>query len=1395
MANLETLELTINGSSQQASQGIDTLISHLSSLSNALTKPYSDLRDFNSALKETAKLAKSINFKNIGKGISAAVAKGAGESAKESVKASIPTAEDIAKSEEINAKIRGQGLPAEAQAAQQAVSRRIMQERIAATAAKRAAMEARQRAAEEAKVAQEISETTKATEQNESALAKVKAGFKNMASGVTGFFSKVKRIATTMLIRSAIRGLIKDIKEGVNNVYEWSKANNGTFAQSFDTLKAKSLQLKNSIGAAITPVISAAIPVINALASAAIHAFNWVNQLISLLTGKGSWTKATEGVNDYADAVNGAGGAAQKWLAAFDELNVMTSGGGGGGGAAAVEYSNMFEEQLQFDSKIRELADFLKDNAESIRDMAIATGVAILGWKLASGFAETLPALSKIAGLIGVGATIAITLQANWLLTNQYLNTGEEGWLIADLLTTAIGSAGAAFVAQKIFGGQAAVWTVSFTLAMSAFTGIKAVMENADVSTFSKESIVTLIENALKAGVAAGILLKTIGNASVLTAATGAATAALVVFGVSIGLKAALDPNVQLFSAEHIGSAVAAAVAVGLGTLLFTSSVPGAGIAAVATFFALVALKLTTTKDHIIWGNVSLTEAQIDSFVRDRMFEADPNIIINIISQNVKAGEVQRDQIQKDLMDMMGTFEMIKLGINMSESFARMRDQVDRLINDVHEYTINAQDTGKLTLQFTPTLVGNTPEEQAEWFKGYEAGWKIVDEWYEAKGKEIGDLFVENEKGQIELKNPELLQTIMSSISEITNAITESDIVSDALSNMKLGLGDMTEATGTQIIESFKQYKIDLEAAYSDLVAEQYRKQGELVAALGKIDPNSEEYKQAVADYETMGQNMAKAVQDGVESKIQPGKDVVTEWLFGNHAAGSATMTWTEDYLKGFLNVDGLTQTIKNILTENGFEQVELDAMDLIGISGWDFLSTKAKTDLVNALGGIDNADTIAKLKKELKLDASQIIEVANFATLSTKGRTDLVTALVNAFGTDEAIAAIKKKIPNISAGGIISMTDWKSFTSEQQLSFITAVKNAFGAEEAKKAAKNAGINIGSLVKTGMNSKNEDIKKQAESWSGIINTGVKKTTPVVTPKLKDKIDTTLANTVKATIEKTSAVVSKVTAAFQKGYPGNLKTDVEKNVKPSVSVTAAVTKGIYDTLKKNIQNNTKPSVSVGATVSTGTYDNLKKNIQKYAATSVGVGATINKGTYDNLKKNIQANTNPSVPTGASIIKGTYDNLKNNIEAWTKPDIKANVTATGISKIADDFRKALSKALSLSVSGVVIGSAKISVKAGGGTVDSGDLFVANENGVPEMIGRFGNQTGVANTGQIVAGISKGVAEANVEQNALLREQNGLLRRILAKETNLNLGASSGLGRTVQQSLDMYSALTGG
>ena len=85
------------------------------------------------------------------------------------------------------------------------------------------------------------------------------------------------------------------------------------------------------------------------------------------------------------------------------------------------------------------------------------------------------------------------------------------------------------------------------------------------------------------------------------------------------------------------------------------------------------------------------------------------------------------------------------------------------------------------------------------------------------------------------------------------------------------------------------------------------------------------------------------------------------------------------------------------------------------------------------------------------------------------------------------------------------------------------------------------------------------------------------------------------------------------------------------------------------------------------------------------------------------------------------------------------------------------------------------------ATGGFPETGELFIAREAGA-EMVGSIGRRTAVANNDQIVSGIASGVAEANSEQNSLLREQNTLLRALLEKDTSTNID-----GRRLSKELD--------
>ena len=79
------------------------------------------------------------------------------------------------------------------------------------------------------------------------------------------------------------------------------------------------------------------------------------------------------------------------------------------------------------------------------------------------------------------------------------------------------------------------------------------------------------------------------------------------------------------------------------------------------------------------------------------------------------------------------------------------------------------------------------------------------------------------------------------------------------------------------------------------------------------------------------------------------------------------------------------------------------------------------------------------------------------------------------------------------------------------------------------------------------------------------------------------------------------------------------------------------------------------------------------------------------------------------------------------------------------------------------------------ASGGTPETGSLFLANENG-PELVANIGRKTQVANNDQIMQSISAGVEVANMQQNQLLMEQNELLRKLLAKDIEVNTFVST-------------------
>lgn len=166
----------------------------------------------------------------------------------------------------------------------------------------------------------------------------------------------------------------------------------------------------------------------------------------------------------------------------------------------------------------------------------------------------------------------------------------------------------------------------------------------------------------------------------------------------------------------------------------------------------------------------------------------------------------------------------------------------------------------------------------------------------------------------------------------------------------------------------------------------------------------------------------------------------------------------------------------------------------------------------------------------------------------------------------------------------------------------------------------------------------------------------------------------------------------------------------------------------------------------------------------------------------------------------------ETLGDSMDAWAYDFEENAVDVTGATnKMADafaDYRKQIESVptkwtttveTKYTTSGSSVGGVgrisfdTVQMKASGGFVDSGQLFVARETG-PEMVGTIGGNTAVANNDQIVAGIQSGVAQANEQQNELLRQQNSILMALLDKE--FTISPSVAFGQLVERSNTLYA-----
>lgn len=221
----------------------------------------------------------------------------------------------------------------------------------------------------------------------------------------------------------------------------------GNFAETLNqpanmlrVLRAQIEQCARAIGNLFIPILTKVLPIAIAVADGLRQIISAIASLFGVTLNTPDWNasigNATSGTEDIADNMGSAVESAKelkRYLAPFDELNVLpdqsTGSGGSGSGAGLGTGSgdlgidlpgydflkNAVTTQIdEWKKKLEPLVSFVKKNIGEILELITTIGAALLAWKFSVGFLNGIEALKALSGK---ELSMPLTIVAGGILT------------------------------------------------------------------------------------------------------------------------------------------------------------------------------------------------------------------------------------------------------------------------------------------------------------------------------------------------------------------------------------------------------------------------------------------------------------------------------------------------------------------------------------------------------------------------------------------------------------------------------------------------------------------------------------------------------------------------------------------------------------------------------------------------------------------------------------------------------------------------------------------------------------------------------------------------------------------------------------------------------------------
>lgn len=209
-------------------------------------------------------------------------------------------------------------------------------------------------------------------------------------------------------------------------------------------------------------------------------------------------------------------------------------------------------------------------------------------------------------------------------------------------------------------------------------------------------------------------------------------------------------------------------------------------------------------------------------------------------------------------------------------------------------------------------------------------------------------------------------------------------------------------------------------------------------------------------------------------------------------------------------------------------------------------------------------------------------------------------------------------------------------------------------------------------------------------------------------------------------------------------------DIASNI--ALTFTTKIAEWIEWFLKK-----IKGGDSISKTVST-TISSVKETLATWLLNKIKKGSSLSKKvstTISSTSSNLATWVLSKIRSGAKLVKTISTSIakssgSSSVVVWLLEKIRAGKSLfTSVKVTLSGLTAKVKKLLGLETGGIYKNGKwqPIEGYARGGSPKSARLFYANENGIPELVGRIGSNTAVMNNGQIVASVADGVYRAVV------------------------------------------------